>query len=329
MNDTRVSDVEQLESPERRALSGLGSRFGLAAAAGAAAVGGAALFSRSASAATAPNDIDILNFALNFEYLGSNYYLYAATGVGLPASLQGGSGATNATAPQIVTMDVPTLVPFQNPAIAYYAIHLASDETGHVTAFKTAITGAAATLGLAPAMIPQPAINFNTNSSTGPWSLLAQNAGLVGAGQSFNPFESDVTFMLGAYVLEDVCVTALAGGAGLLTTPTAIAYAAKAIASEAMQAGAIRGYLADIGAGVATDAISNLRSTLSGVVDDNGTNFNSNPFNIANVDTNALVYMRTPAQVLNIAYGKPGTGITKGGFFPNGVNYTNAALATT
>ena len=324
MTDTPVSDVEQLESPRRRALSGMGSKLGAAAAMGAAALGGATLLSRSAAAQTAPGltDVDILNFALNFEYLGSNYYLYGVTGLGLPAPLQSGTGTgINITTPQAVSVSGTTLVSFQNPAIQYYGIHLASDEQAHVTAFKTAIVAAAGELSLPVNIIPQPAINLQSGATDGPWSALAQAAGLVPAGASFNPYESDVTFMLGAYILEDVCVTALAGAAGLLQSVSAIQYAAKAIGSEAMQAGAIRGYLANVGAGVATDAISKLRSTLSNV-GDNGTSYDSNPFNIANVNPDALVYMRTPAQVLNIAYGAPGTGVTKGGFFPNGVNHT-------
>ena len=113
---------------------------------------------------------------------------------------------------------------------------------------------------------------------------------------------------------------ALAGAAALLVgTGTAnIESAAGLLGVEGAQAGCIRGYLAQIGGDTATDAISALRAKLSGV-GDVGTDYNSNPYNILDGNVQAQVFDRTPQQILNIAYGKAGTGITSGGFFPNGV----------
>jgi len=45
-----------------------------------------------AVAQTGPTDPEILNFALNLEYLEATFYAYATTGAGLPASLMGGVG---------------------------------------------------------------------------------------------------------------------------------------------------------------------------------------------------------------------------------------------
>ena len=170
---------------------------------------------------------------------------------------------------------------------------------------------------LGSAAIPEPAINLSTSFTT-----LAVAAGLITAGQTFNPFASELDFLLGAYIFEDVGVTAYAGAAALLTDPDNIAYGASILAIEAEHAGCIRGYLASIGGGAATDSISALRQSLSGV-QDNGTNLSAsggNPFSFANDDYNGQVFRRTPQQVLNIVYGTSGTGVTSGLFFPNGVN---------
>ena len=264
--------------------------------AGVAAAG--ALTSKPASAQTI-TDAVIFNFALNFEYLGAEYYLRGVTGNGLSNySAVTGTGTQG-------TVTGGSLVPFKTTALAYYAQQLANDELAHVLTVREVLGSAA---------IAEPTIDL-VNS----WTTLATAAGLVPAGQTFNPFADEVSFLLGAYVLEDVCVTALAGAAALLTDPTNIAYAAGFLGAEGYQAGAIRGFLSDIGAGAATDAISALRATLSGV-GDNGTSVTGNAFNLTNVDATGLNYRRTPQQVLAIAYGSNAAGTAGGLFFPSGVN---------
>ena len=264
----------------------------------------AGLASRPAKA-QADADVDVLNFALNLEYLEAEYYLRAVTGAGIPAAY---GGANTALTPS------STLVPFQTTAIAYWAQRIANDELAHVNFLRTAL-GAAA--------IPEPVIDLSTSFTT-----LAVASGLIAPGQTFNPFASELDFLLGAYIFEDVGVTAYAGAAGLLTDPNNIAYGASILAIEAEHAGCVRGYIASIGGGAATDAISALRQKLSGV-QDNGTNLSAsggNPFAFANDDYNGQVFRRTPQQVLNIVYGTAGAGATSGLFFPDGVN---GAVTTT
>ena len=146
-----------------------------------------------------------------------------------------------------------------------------------------------------------------------------RRAGLVAPGVSFNPYENEANFLLGAYVLEDVCVTALAGAAALLTSPDNIAYAAGLLGAESYQVGLIRSYLSEIGGGAATNAISALRASLSGV-GDNGTDSEGNAYNFTNADLNAQAFRRTTSQVLTIAYGNKMPGTSSGLFFPAGVN---------
>ncbi len=287
-------------SLERR---GLMRRFGAgmasAAALGAISAGGTVLTSRPARAA-AITDGDVFNFALNLEYLEAEFYLRAVTGQGLTSSLTGGTGTQGA-------VTGGALVPFQTPAVAYYAQRIANDELAHVRFLRDAL-GASA--------VAEPTIDLMTSFTT-----LAVAAGLITQGQTFNPFASEVDFLLGAYIFEDVGVTAYAGAANVLTSPDSVAYAASVLAAEAYHAGAIRGYISNIGGGAATNAISALRATLSGVQDDFGTDADGNPFNITNLDINGQAFRRTPQQVLSIVYGG---GTTSGLFFPNGMNGTIA-----
>ncbi len=287
---TPTLDVEEIEyEVERRSVT----RVALAAA---LTAGLTAMSSRPADAQTV-TDMTIMNFALNFEYLGAEYYLRALTGSGLAAADTTGTGVQG-------TVIGGSKVPFASAAIAQYAQRLAVDEQQHAR-FLRASLGANA--------IAEPTIDL-TNS----WTAMAIMAGLIVPGQTFNPFSGDVAFLLGAYVLEDVCVTALNGAVTLLQSPLAIQAASGLLGVEAYQAGSIRTLLANLGASVATNAISALRASLSGVGDE-GTAIPGLAYNAVNADSESLAFRRTPQQVLAIAYGG---NLAGGGFFPNKVNGT-------
>jgi len=281
----------------RNLIKRVGAGVASAAALTSMAAGGLAASSTRASAQSA-GDLAIFNFALNLEYLEAEYYLRAVTGSGLSSGLTSGPGFAN-------SVIGGSLVPFQTPAVAYYAQRIANDELAHVEFLRA---GIAAEGGVA---VGEPAIDLQTSFTT-----LAVAAGLIVPGQTFNPFSSEVDFLLGAYIFEDVGVTAYAGAASSLAVPANMSYAASILATEAYHSGAIRGFLSDIGGGAATNAISALRAKLSGV-QDNGTNYNGNPFNFVNADINAQAFRRTPSQVLQIVYGGGSGG---GLFFPKGVN---------
>jgi hypothetical protein len=291
---------EEISGPgmnRRGALRVFGAGAATAAAAGIAATGGLTLGS-SPAAAQSFTDADLFNFALNFEYLGAEYYLHGLQGQTLPPSLTPGTGTQG-------TVSAGGPVAFQNPAIAQYVKRLAVDEQAHVL-FIRAVLGSSA--------IAEPTINLSSS-----WTTLAIAAGLIRPGQTFNPYADDISFLLGAYVIEDVCVSALAGAARFVTNKNNLESAAGLLGVEGYQAGAIRTLLANAGAGVATDAISALRTSLGGV-SDQGTSITGQPYNFTNTDSNALSLRRTPRQVLNIAYGA--VNATSGGFFPNGLNGT-------
>ena len=144
--------AEQLDTDRRilafdRALPHLNRRGFLGAMLGAAAmattVGGGKLY------AQAPGVTDVLNFALNLEYLEANFYLYASTGTGLSGSLNG-NGAAVQGAPGKLALDANTLAVCQA---------LAQDEVNHIADLRGAIMA----LGGTP--IAQPTINLAANGT--------------------------------------------------------------------------------------------------------------------------------------------------------------------
>jgi hypothetical protein len=282
--------------------------FRYAASAAVAAPLALTLGGQPVTAQTAVTDADILNFALNLEYLEAQFYLFAVTGAGLPAGLTTGTGTRGeATGGRQVT--------FTDPVVREYANEIASDEQAHVAFLRTA---------LGEARVAQPAIDIGT-SPTGAFSTAARAAGLIGAGQSFDPYANDENFLLGAFIFEDVGVTAYKGAAPLISNKTFLEAAAGILAVEAYHAALVRTVLYRKGIQTpalvtATERISDARDSLDGPSDkDQGIMMRDNASNIAPLDQNGLAYSRTAGEVLNIVY-LTQLARTQGGFFPAGVN---------
>jgi len=293
------------------------SAFGAAAVAGIA--GGAAIgLASRAEAQAAPSDADVLNFALNLEYLEAQFYSYAANGTGLAANLLTGVGTQGA-------VTGGRKVNFTDPIVAAYAKEIAGDELAHVTFLRTQLGTAA---------ISQPAIDIDV-TATSAFSNAARAAGLIGAGEAFDVYANDNNFLLGAYIFEDVGVTAYKGGATLLTNKTYLEAAAGILAVEAYHAALVRTVLYRKGVETpalrtSADAISNARDSLDGTTDlDQGisptTVSGALVSNIVPLDADGIAFSRTVAQVHNIAY-LTNARVMAGGFFPNGTNNPNADL---
>ncbi len=282
-------------------------------------------------------DADILNFALNLEYLEAEFYLRAATGLGLSAA-DAGSNAGTVTGGAKVTGLTPAQQNILNE-IAY-------DEQSHVQFLRKALGSSA---------VSRPNIDL---TFFGPLAVAAGiTTAATGAG-SFNPFTTAAPnawdgFLVGAFVFEDVGVTAYNGAAGLITTAgiTAgyLSAAAGIMAVEAYHAAYVRTYLTAQAYQLGTTAypffgfankVVALRATLgggnetalAGPVAAATTVPNATASTIVAADSSALAFHRTTDQVLHIVYGQAnvpsptgGTiaaGIAKGGFFPNGLNGT-------
>jgi Ferritin-like domain len=319
--ETQILD-EIIVRSRRKMLS-----LGTSALAGLAVAG----LTKAAVAQSTITDTDILNFALQLEYLEANFYNLAVNGVTIdklstPVAITGtGSQGVVVTKPNF------TKTPFASTTIAAYAAETAVEETKHVTFLRSALTTAA---------VAQPQIDLVNSFNT-----LAQGAlGLP----AFDPFgangtllTADQAFLIGAFIFEDVGVTAYSGAAGSISTNSTLVAAAGILAVEAYHAGLVRTAINAADAG--TDALNSItrkiaafRNKLDGVttVDDYGISQTTAPAMVALQGTNAtypaqtivdaspttsLAFSRTPTQILQVV-----TGVTtsphKGVFFPNGLN---------
>ena len=288
-----MDDTTERQPPlGRRGFARIGGG-GLAALglAGLTTVQASAQDAEAAATTAAVTDTNILNFALNLEYLEAEFYLRAVgrrlaegdtTGRGNRGGVVGGRQ-----------------VNFTSSRIRQYAEEIARDEENHVQFLRGA---------LGSAKVARPAINF-----TATFRALGQAAGLG----AFDPFANQNAFLLGVFVFEDVGVTAYQGAAPLLDSKAILAAAAGILAVEAYHAGEIRTLLVANGLGDEGNKISDVRDQLDRDGDKDQGPLRDGKINIVPTNANGLTFSRTTTQVLRIVYaGRE----DKGGFFPNGLN---------
>ena len=287
-------------------------------------------------------DADVLNFALNLEYLEAQFYLYAATGGGLAsADTAVPTGYTGSYTEGSVTAGSAAQVPGLTSAQQEILNEIAFEEQSHVQFLRSA---------LGPAAVPMPDIDL---SFFGPLGVAAKVTTAATGTGSFNPFSSFDYFLVGAFIFEDVGVTAYSGAAPLITAAGVSAgyltAAAGILAVEAYHAAYVRTSLTGraIAAGSATaypylnaaNLVEALRATLtvgaSAAPSTSGsvetllvlpTNLTTPSAIVAASSSDAVGFSRTVNQVHHIVYGSATVGVAKGGFFPSG---TNSIFATT
>ena len=268
MGQREIIEEVLLRSPNRRAM------FKKLAFAGAVVAGAA----RAQSSTPAPSDV--VQFALNLEYLEAEFYSVATTGLTL--AQQGGVALTGSGTAGATTTRFSNPVNFTSSAAFRVAINIATDEMNHVIGLRAALTAN----GITP--IAKPAINLD--------ALLPMGASLG----------NQPAFLILARIFEDIGVSAYSGAAPLLAGSPYLATAARILAVEGEHVGNIR----------LQSALLSIPSPQLDAADivppPAGTNyFSTNP-------ANGLCAIRTPGQVLYLAYGAANA--TSGGFFPNGVN---------
>jgi hypothetical protein len=214
-----VEETARIAANRRNFLKGAGmSGLGLAAA---AIVG--SKFGEGEQKVAAASDIDgeILNFALNLEYLEAEFYAmstYGATLVELGVIKE-----SDTTGPTTGGNKVPN---FGSSPVAYVATGLRENEIDHVIFLRTALGSAA---------VKKPAINLNA----------------LGYG-----FANVNSFLKLARQFEDVGVSAYLGAAPLITSKEYLAAAGAILSTEAQHSGSIR--LACIWDGVESPAVDKL-----------------------------------------------------------------------
>ncbi|MGI9087444.1 MAG: ferritin-like domain-containing protein [Chthoniobacterales bacterium] len=279
---------------------------------GLGAVGLTALGALAKNVGAAPNppvtarDGAIGQFALNLEYLEAEFYTYAVFGTGIESQ---GIAVDGSGTPGTVTIKSNPKVPFSDPKVEQYAREIGGDERNHVKLFRGFLSAA----GAQP--VARPKIDLLNSFNT-----LANAAGI---GPAFDPFADDVSFLLGAFIFEDVGVTLFGGAAKLLANKDLLDSAAGVLAVEAYHAGNIRVNIFSRGTAQNkaienAQKVSDVRKMLSGADDDQGVVDSDGNANIVPVDSMGRAFRRTTRQGLNIVYGA--VNATKGLFFPNGLN---------
>jgi hypothetical protein len=242
---------------------------------------------------------------LNLEYLEAEYYLRAIQGTGLTDDEISGRG----TLGQVTG---GSKVPFADSLIAQYAEEIAGDEHDHVLFLRAALGSAA---------VARPTIDIETS-----FTNAAIAAGVISSGQTFDPYANDANFLLGAFVFEDVGVTAYHGAAPFIKNSAYLSAAAGILAVEAYHASEVRTVLYSMGqTSPELITIADKISALRAAADGSGGDGNDQPIvdsdgnaNIVPADYNSIAFARTFDEVLAIVY--LGSASTPGGFFPNGTN---------
>ena len=272
----------------RRFLGGLGMTG--AAVAGSALLAGCGGSAKTVMAA-GPSETDVLNFALNLEYLEATFYSYVATGGDIPSSSTGGGPA-----PTGAPAGMPA---FQSQQIADMFAEIYYDEISHVNDLRTALGSSA---------VARPQLDL----------------GALGTVSTANY----ITF---ARLFEDVGVTAYAGAATDLTGQNlqyaaqilaVEGFHSGALRLVAIQQGAPYLPTADVpadGFDVPPYDPGSISAAETGPTS-KGAFFATAGAPAPGHTLPGLAYARTTSQVLGIVYANAATGTNKGGFYPNGMN---------
>ncbi len=282
--DTAKSISGQRALNRRRFMMGLG----LVGASTGLLVGCSGNDTGSSVMAAGPSELDVLNFALNLEYLEATFYSFATQGIDLPSSVTMGSGT--------ITGAPAAKIEFANQQTTDIFNEIFFNELSHVQELQGLIGSG---------HVARPALNLSA----------------AGAVSSANVLTISRQF-------EDVGTTAYVGATAMLTGAN-LAHATQTLAVEGFQAGTLRLLAIQQSAAFAAADSMDVPTFDPGasVLATQGPTAAGGFFATTGIATatatlpQALAYVRSASQVLQIVYGAAGqSGVSKGGFFPSGLN---------
>ncbi|KAI3841132.1 hypothetical protein MKX03_007860 [Papaver bracteatum] len=266
------------------------------------------------------NDIDLLEFPLNLEYLEAEFFLWGALGYGLdkiaPQLALGGQPPKGVKKARLdsFTRDIITQFAFQ--------------EVGHLRAIKEVVGGG----------FPRPLLDLSAKS----FAKVMDSAFGFALVPPFDPYANELNYLLATYLVPYVGLTGYVGSSHLFKGDRSKKLAAGLLAVESAQDAVVRAYLYEramqrvrpYGITVAefTAKISQLRDKLGGdglkdegiVVPPAMGAEGKIAGNVIAGNDYSVAYRRTPQEILRIVYGGNGDEHVPGGFFPNGANGTIA-----
>lgn len=254
-----------------------------------------------------------LNFVLNLEYLVNQYYRIGVYGIkALEAARISGTG----------TPGLPIggrKVKFADDStIKRLASEIVDQQGGHIDMLRSILRSE---------IVAQPAMNI-AGDETGAFTEFARYAGIVGATETFDPYASDLAFLVGGYIigesLQRVLRAVVPGiSDALLLEPLTGLFGTHSYYSGMLREALLRAAQTTPAVFDTIDKIAAAFNTLSGQSVATGIRPTSvNGVTVAShapVDASGSVAARSPAQTLNILYIKRGVAAA-GGFFPAGVN---------
>src|ERR1700760_2522691 len=195
---THLMDELVAASPNRR-------RFLKTLATATAGVSALSLSGLSTAEAQTSTEIEVLQFALNLEYLEAEFYTRVVSskgiegfGIGINGLANGSNPAAGGTTTGPLGLYFNNASQFDDFSVAY---DIANDERQHVTLLRSAL---------------------------GSQAIAKPNLDLTALGFGFG---SQYQFAALARIFEDIGVSAYAGAAGLLTTPAVITTAGRILAA--------------------------------------------------------------------------------------------------